>query len=128
MRNTPEGRQRGAGNLGCLFVILILAVLGYGGYRIVPVYMDKDDFFDELLLIAGKGTVQRWDDRVVRRQVTALAQNMDFQVAPNGIRIEHVRERPEIIVVVDYSRTLEFPGDYEYVLEFHSAAAGNFGW
>jgi hypothetical protein len=58
----------------------------------------------------------------------ALAQNMDFQVEQNDIRVERVRQRPEIIVVVDYSRTLEFPGDYQYVLEFHSAAAGNLGW
>ena len=128
MRNTPDRGQRGEGNLGYLVVILILAVLGYGAFRIVPVYLEQDEFFDELLVIAGKGTVQTWDDRTIRRQVMALAQSMDFQVEQNDIRVERVRQRPEIIVVVDYSRTLEFPGDYQYVLELHSAAAGNLGW
>ena len=127
MRNTPDRGQRGEGNLGCLVVILILAVLGYGAFRIVPVYLEQDEFFDELLVIAGKGTVQTWDDRTIRRQVMALAQSMDFQVEQNDIRVERVWQRPEIIVVVDYSRTEEFPGGYQYVFKFHSAAAGNLG-
>ena len=128
MRNTPGGRQRGEGRLGCLLVILLLAGLGYGVFRIVPVYMAQDDFHDELLEIAGKGTVQRWDDRVIARQVMALGQTMNFEVERNSIRVERVRDRPEIIVIADYSRTEEFPGGYQYVFKFHSAAAGNLGW
>ena len=108
--------------------ILVLAALGYGVYRVVPVYWEQDLFFDELLEIAGKGTVQRWDDRVIARQVMALGQTMNFDVERRSVRVERVRDRPEIIVIVDYSRTEEFPGGYQYVFKFHSAAAGNLGW
>ena len=128
MRTTLGKRQRGGVTLGCLFVILLFAVLGYATYRIVPIYMEQDDFYDELLTIAGRGTVQRWNDRVIFQQVMALAQNMNFEVAQHNIRVEGVRDLPEIIVVVDYSRTEEFPGGYQYVFKFHSAAAGNLGW
>ena len=128
MRKTAGGRQRGEGRLGCLFVVALFAVLGYAVYRIVPVYMAQDNFHDELLEIAGKGTVQRWDDRVITRQVVALGQRMNFDVVLHSIRVERVRERPEIIVIADYSRTEEFPGGYQYVFKFHSAAAGNLGW
>ena len=128
MRKTREERQRGEGTLGCLVVILLLAALGYGAYRVVPIYMQQDNFFDGLLEIAEKGTVQRWNDRVIARQVMALAQDMNFDVEQHAIRVERVRDRPEIIVIVDYSRTEEFPGGYQYVFTFHSAAAGNLGW
>ena len=128
MRNTPGRRQRGEGRLGCLLGILVLAALGYGVYRVVPVYWEQDLFFDELLEIAGKGTVQRWDDRVIARQVMALGQTMNFDVERRSVRVERVRDRPEVIVIVDYSRTEEFPGGYQYVFKFHSAAAGNLGW
>lgn len=127
-RNTPGERQRGAGTIGCLFVIVLLAVLGYAGYRIVPIYMAQDDFHDELLRIAGQGTVQRWNDRVISRRVLALAKTMNFEVDQRNIRVERIRDRPEIIVIVDYSRTEEFPGGYQYVFNFHYAAAGNLGW
>jgi hypothetical protein len=128
MRKTPKERQRGESKLGCLVVILLLAVLGYGAYRVVPIYLQQDNFSDGLLEIAGRGTVQRWDDRVIARQVMALAQTMDFDVEQHNIRVERVRDRPEIIVVVDYSRTEEFPGGYQYTFNFHSGAAGNLRW
>jgi hypothetical protein len=128
MRSTSGGRQRGEGTLGCLFVILLFAILGYAAYRIVPIYLEQDNFQDELLRIAGRGTVQRWDDRVISKQVIALGKNMNFEVDQHSIRVERVRDRPEIIVILDYSRTEEFPGGYQYVFKFHYAAAGNLGF
>ncbi|MEE8349379.1 MAG: hypothetical protein V3R94_07405 [Acidobacteriota bacterium] len=128
MKDTPRVRERGAGNVGCLFVIVLFAVIGYGAFRIVPVYWEQDNFHDELLVIAGKGTVERWNDRIISRQVMALAKNMNFDVEQGQIRVERVRDRPEIIVILDYSRTLDFPGDYQHTFEFHTAAAGNLGW
>ena len=128
MRTTLGKRQRGEVTQGGLFVIFLFALCGYAAYRIVPIYMEQDDFYDELLTIAGRGTIQRWNDRVISQQVMALAENMNFEVAQPNIRVERVRDHPEITVVVDYSRTEEFPGGYQYVFKFHSAAAGNLGW
>jgi hypothetical protein len=128
MRSNLGERQRGEGRLGCLAVVLMFAILGYAAYRIIPIYMEQDRFHDELLRIAGQGTIHRWDDYVIARHVTAQGKNMDFEVDQRSIRVERVRDRPEIIVIVDYSRLVEFPGGYQHVFKFHYAAAGNLGF
>ena len=61
MGKTLVSKQRGDTNLGCLVLILLVAILGYLCYRIIPVYMERDGFHDALLTIAGRATIARWE-------------------------------------------------------------------
>jgi len=120
--------QRGGSKLGCLVLLVLVGILGYLVYQIVPVYTEQDDFHDELLRIAGRATVRGWDNRTIIRQVQDTAAAANFDVERANIRIERVQGRPEVILVVDYSRTQEFPGGYIYTFHFHSVAQGSLGF
>ncbi len=121
-------KERGETNLGCVVLLLLLAILGYLIYRIVPVYLERDAFHQTLLDISGRATIARWDNRRIIEQVTRSAENQDFTVEAKDILIQHIRGRPEVVIVVNYTRTEEFPGGYVYVFYFRSVAQGYLGF
>ena len=120
-------KERGDANLGCLVLLLLVAMLGYLVYRIVPVYMGRDAFHEDLLAIAGRATIARWEHRRIVDQVIRLSQSSKFKVEEKDIQIQNIRGRPEVVIVVNYTRTEEFPGGYVYVFYFRSVAQGYLG-
>ena len=122
MGKTLVSKQRGDTNLGCLVLILLVAILGYLCYRIIPVYMERDGFHDALLTIA------RWENRRIISQVMQLGENRNFTVEQKDIQVQHIRGRPEVVLVVNFSRTEEFPGGYVYKFYFRSVAPGSLGF
>lgn len=103
-------KERGETGLGCVVLLLLVAILGYLVYRIVPVYMERDDFHEALLDISGRATIARWDNRRIIDQVKRSAVSRNFTVEAKDILIQHIRGRPEVVIVVNYTRTEEFPG------------------
>ena len=85
MGKTLVSKQRGNTNLGCLVLILLVAILGYLCYRIIPVYMERDGFHDALLTIA------RWENRRIISQVMQLGENRNFTVEQKDIQVQHIR-------------------------------------
>ena len=128
MGKTLVSKQRGDTNLGCLVLILLVAILGYLCYRIIPVYMERDGFHDALLTIAGRATIARWENRRIISQVMQLGENRNFTVEQKDIQVQHIRGRPEVVLVVNFSRTEEFPGGYVYKFYFRSVAPGSLGF
>ena len=120
-------KERGNARLGFLTLALFLAISGYMGYRIIPVYLEQDAFHDGLLSLAGRATKSRWDNRKIVSRVMQLGESKNFKVGRKDIRIQRVRGRSEVSLVVNYSRTEEFPGGYTYVFHFRSTALG-FYW
>ncbi len=121
-------KERGETRLGCLVLVLLVAILGYLCYRIIPVYLERDGFHDSLLTIAGRATLGRWENRRIVRRVMQLGEDRDFIVEQKDIQIQHIRGRPEVVLVVNYSRTEEFPGGYVYKFYFRSVAPGSLGF
>ncbi len=121
-------KERGETRLGCLVLVLLVAILGYLCYRIIPVYLERDAFHDTLLTIAGRATLGRWENRRIVRRVMQLGEDRDFIVETKDIQIQHIRGRPEVVLVVNYSRTEEFPGGYVYKFYFRSVAQGSLGF
>jgi len=128
MGSTVKSNERGDTGLGCVVLLVLIAILGYLVYRIVPVYLERDAFHEALLDISGRATVARWDNRRIIRQVMQLAESQDFSVEANDIQIQHIRGRPEVVIVVNYTRTEEFPGGYVYIFYFRSVAQGYYGF
>jgi hypothetical protein len=121
-------RERGETKLGCLVLIVLVAILGYLCYRVIPVYLERDGFHDSLLTIAGRATLQGWGNRRIVNRVLQLGVDNNFTVEQKDIQVQHIRGRPEVVLVVNYSRTEEFPGGYVYKFYFRSVAPGSLGF
>ena len=124
---TVVSKERGETNLGCLVLIVLVAMLSYLCYRVIPVYLEKDVFHDSLLTIAGRATLQGWENRRIINRVFQLGLDSNFTVEQKDIQVQHIRGRPEVVIVVNYSRTEEFPGGYVYKFYFSSVAPGSLG-
>ncbi len=120
MKNAVVLKERGNIRLGFLTLALFLAISGYLGYRIIPVYLEQDAFHDDLLSLAGRATKSGWDTRKIVSQVMQLGESKNFKVERKDIRVQRVRGRSEVSLVVNFSRTEEFPGGYTYVFHFRS--------
>ncbi len=121
-------RERGETKLGCLVLVVLVAILGYLCYRVIPVYLERDGFHDDLLTIAGRATLQGWGNSRIINRVLQLGVDSNFTVEQKDIQVQHIRGRPEVVIVVNYSRTEEFPGGYVYKFYFRSVAPGLLGF
>ncbi len=126
MKNAVMLKEHGNARLGFLTLALFLAISGYLGYRIIPVYLQQDAFNDDLTSLAGRATKSRWGNRKIVSQVMQSGGSKNFKVKQKDIRIQRVRGRSEVSLVVNYSRTEEFPGGYNHVFHFRSTALGSY--
>ena len=114
-------KERGITKIGYLVLLLFLAVFGYLGYRIVPVYMDQYAFDEDLLALAGTATKSGWDNGKIMNQVVKLGKSKSFQIKAKDIRIHRPRGKSGFNMDVNYSRSEEFPGGYVWVFQFSSS-------
>ena len=117
-------KKRRTSHLGVLVLAVLLAILGYLGSQIVPVYLEQRAFYGDLVDLAGRSALGQQDNLTITRQVVQLAQSRNFTVQEHNVLISRVPERPELAILVDYTTTAEFPGGYIYVFYFHSVAEG----
>ncbi len=128
MGNTLVSKQRGDTRLGSMVLVLLIAMLGYLCYRVIPVYLERDGFHDSLLTIAGSATLGGWENRRTVKRVMQLGEEQNFTVEQKDIQVQRIRGRPEVVVTVNYSRTEEFSGGYVYKFYFRSVAPGSLGF
>ena len=117
-------KKRREKSLSLIVLFMLLAVLGYLGYRIVPVYLAQGAFQEDLLYLAGRAALDQQDNRTIAEQVVELGQARLFSIQEESIRIQRIPENPEVSIVVDYTKTAEFPGGYVYVFHLRSEAQG----
>jgi hypothetical protein len=106
--------------LNVIVLVMLLALLGYLGYQIVPVYAAQGAFQEGLLDLARDSTLRQWNDQTIAQQVVQLGQARQFSVQEENIRIQRFQDNPQVGIVVDYTKTGEFPGGYIYVFYFRS--------
>jgi len=117
-------KKRRARFSNLIVLIMLVAILGYLGYRIVPVYMAQEAFQEDLRHLAGRAVLDYQDNRTLAEQVVQLGQARRFSLQEENVRIQRVPENPEVGIVVDYTKTTEFPGGYIYVFHLRSEAQG----
>ena len=117
-------QKRREKSLSLIVLFMLLTVLGYLGYRIVPVYLAQGAFQEDLLYLAGRAALDQQDNRTIAEQVVELGQARQFSIQEENIRIQRIPENPEVGIVVDYTKTAEFPGGYVYVFHLRSEAQG----
>ena len=108
------GALRGEGRLGCFLWLLLVALLAYGGFKIVPVKFAAsrfEDFIAEEAAFAGsKGNPQ------IIQELLSQAQQLDLPVTKDQIEIKRTRE--SITIAAHYQVNVEFFGQTGFVWKF----------
>ena len=117
----------GKGKLGCIVLIGLICIFGYLFYRVIPVYLEKVTFQEELLNVAGQATIRGWDNSQIIEEVIKVGSSSLFEVDRESIQIQRVQGRPEVSIIVSFSRTEGFLSEYIYVFHFRFLAQGPSG-
>ncbi len=115
-------KRRRETSLNVIVLLMLLAILGYLGYQIITVYGAQSGFQEGLLDLARDSALRQWDNQTIAQQVVQLGQARQFSVQEESIRIQRFQDNPQVGIVVDYTKTEEFPGGYIYVFYFRSEA------
>ena len=115
-------KRRRETSLNVIVLLMLLAILGYLGYQIIPVYGAQSGFQEGLLDLARDSALRQWDNQTIAQQVVQLGRSRQFSVQEENVRIQRFQDNPEVGIVVDYTKTEEFPGGYIYVFYFRSEA------
>ncbi len=106
--------QRGDGNIGCFFWLLVLFVVGLILWKAVPVKIATAELYDfsvELTKFSAKASPEELRSRILKK-----AKELNLPVSPKQIEIEKTKERVKIRL--NYMVPLDFPGyTYEWKIE-----------
>jgi len=113
--------RRGAGKIGCLFVMLVVAVVCYFGVGIAEVFWDYYQFKDRMQTEARFAAHRT--DAVIKRRVADFADSLGL---PEGARNVTVRRGDHsIYIFAEYYEHLELPGFVREIL-LSPSATGTF--
>jgi hypothetical protein len=113
MRRT--GGTRGEGKIGCILWLAVLALIGYGLYKIIPVKIATSTFYDFMQEEAAFGSIR--DIKQLNKELLAKAKELDIPVTEENLTIKRTREN--ITIEAHYEITVEFfNGWKKYVWKF----------
>lgn len=122
--------MRGEGRLGCLVFTLFLACVVYLSVQVLPAYMAKLNFEEDLARITSRAAVDNWQERFVREQIQLSATSNGLQLRPReNIKINRTSQfqaTPSLQIKVRYQRPVSFLG-YVYTFEFESQSSSIVG-
>jgi len=110
--------RRGESRLGCLIVLLILAVAAYFAVDFGEAYFRFYQFKDAMGQEARFATTKT-DDQITKR-LSSLADSLQL---PPGAELITIERSPTIITISsDYDEVIKLPLKKEYVIHFHPSA------
>jgi hypothetical protein len=107
--------ERGEGNLGCILWLLVLGLATLIAWKMVPVKVQSTklyEFMDEQAKFAAQKSLA---DQI-SKAIVDEAQKLDIPLDKQNCHV--MRDGDRIIIEVDYSIPVEFPG-YTYQWHFH---------
>jgi hypothetical protein len=105
---------RGEGRIGCILWLAVLALIGYGLYKIIPVKIATSTFYDFMQEEAAFGSVR--DPKQLQKELLLKARELDIPVTEDNLTIKRTREN--ITIEAHYEITVEFFGWKKYVWKF----------
>ena len=106
---------RGAANVGCIVWLVILGVVGYVLYKVVPVKIATSEFYDVMQEQASFGSIK--DVKFIEFEILRKAQELQIPVTKDNLKI--TRSREALTVEAHYEITIDFfNGAYKYVWKF----------
>jgi hypothetical protein len=118
----PRSRERGAGHLKAIVFSLILVMLVYVGFKVIPLLINNYEFQDGLQDIARAASVNNQAPDKIRASVLKEAQQDDVPIQDGDIKIGGTSKR--IDIKVDYSVTADL-GAYQWTLNFHPSVSND---
>ncbi|MCX5918786.1 MAG: hypothetical protein NTX30_19160 [Deltaproteobacteria bacterium] len=113
----PAERHRGMTTPGCLFLLILLAILGFAGYRVGTAYWEYYQVREEVrnvLTWTVAGTPKHEAD-VVKRVITRVADEAGLQLTPKNIRVTQTAS--SLTINVFWVQDLDFLV-YTYPMDF----------
>lgn len=106
---------RGAANFGCVVWLVIVGLVGYALYKIVPVKIASSAFADFLQEEASFGSIK--SPQQLQAEILAEARKSGIPVTKDNLVIKKSREA--ITIEAHYEMTVDFfNGTYKYVWKF----------
>ena len=111
----PTRASRGAANLGCIVWLVILALVGYVLYKVVPVKIATSEFYDTMQEQAAFGSIK--DPKFIEFEILRKADELRLPVKKDNLKI--TKSMQQITVEAHYAVTIDFfGGAYKYVWKF----------
>jgi hypothetical protein len=110
-------RERGEGQLGCLFGLIVLLVACVLAYKLIPVKVKAADL-RETVVDESKSAGQH-DERVIMKNILRKAAELEFPVTEDNVKIK--RSSTYCTIDVTYTVPVDLPG-YTYNWNFHHHA------
>jgi uncharacterized protein HemX len=121
--NTPAAkllRSSGKGTVGCLFGLLIVAALGYLGYKFLPHYMshfELKDALNEIAVYRAAGTKGSSEKQTIQEEVVAKAKELGIQLKREDVKVR--QEEEKVYITVKYTVPVDLPNQvYNLNFEF----------
>ncbi len=106
---------RGGANIGCMIWLVILGLVGYVLYKVVPVKMASSEFFDAMQEQASFGSIK--DQKFIEYEILKKAEELQIPVKKDNLKI--TKTNNAIKVEAHYEMTIDFfNGAYKYVWKF----------
>ena len=106
---------RGAANVGCIVWLVILGLVGYILFKIVPVKIASSEFYDVMQEQASFGSIK--DVKFIEFEILRKAQELQIPVTKDNLKV--TRSREALTVEAHYEITIDFfNGAYKYVWKF----------
>src|SRR5262252_8972376 len=100
-------RIRGGANFGCIVWLIILGVVGYLLYKVVPVKIASSEFYDVMQEQAAFGSIK--DLKFIEFEILRKAEELKLPIKKDNLKITRSREA-HYEVTIDF-----FNGAYKYV-------------
>ena len=108
------GGRRGT-NVGCMIWLVLLGIVGYLMWKIVPVKIATSEFYDTMQEQAAFGSIK--DPKFIEFEILRKADELKLPIKKENLKITKSREA--ITVEAHYVVTIDFfNGAYKYVLKF----------
>ena len=105
-------KARGEGRIGCVIWLGIVALVGYGLYKVVPVKIANSSFEDAMTEQASFGSIK--SVRQMEFDLLEKAKDLGVPVTKDNLTITRAREK--ITIETHYEVVIEFfGGAYKYV-------------
>ncbi len=105
--------QSGEGQAGCIISLIILLIVAFIAFKMVPVKVKSADFRQELVDEAKSGSLR--NDKQIRANLMDKAAELNLPLKDEDLKI--TRSRSQITIEASYVVPIEFPG-YTHMWEF----------
>ncbi|HEY3203183.1 MAG TPA: hypothetical protein VGL03_05935 [Thermoanaerobaculia bacterium] len=107
--------NRGAANFGCIVWLVILGLVGYVLYKVVPVKIATSEFYDTMQEQAAFGSIK--DPKFIEFEILRKADELRLPVKKENLKITKTHQ--SITVEAHYEVTIDFfGGAYKYLWKF----------